>query len=86
MKLCAYYQAHVQRSQTLFFVATLRANEHVAFDRTLNKEQGIFEFFVPADQEQRFLALMAYYQQHSIITNLTKLPNRFLETIAEQSL
>lgn len=84
MKLCSYYQARVQRSQTLFFVATLRANEHVAFDRTLNKEHGIFEFFVPEEQEQRFLAIMSYYQTQAIIDNLIKLPNRFLSAAIQE--
>jgi len=44
---CSYYQAEVAKPTTWFLVSTLRANEHLCFDRTLDKEHGIFEFFVP---------------------------------------
>lgn len=76
MNLCSYYQAVVTKKDTSFFVATLRSNEHVVFDRTLDKEKGIFEFFVPPTQEQRFLEIMHYYVQSGIVSDLQKLPHR----------
>ncbi len=76
MLYCSYYQAYVQKSTCLFFVGVIRSLEHVAFDRTLEKETSLFEFFVPADMEPYFLSIMHYFQKHNIITDLKKLPNR----------
>ena len=73
---CVYYRANVDINMTWFFVATFRALESIAFDRTLDKTTGLFEFFVPQDQEQRFISVMNSYQASGLITNLTKLPNR----------
>jgi hypothetical protein len=71
-----YYQAHVDRSKVWFFVAILRSYEHVAFDRTLDTDESLFEFFIPEDCEALFLDLMRYFQNSSIVTDLIKLPNR----------
>lgn len=73
---CLYYQAHVEKKYCWFLVAILRSFEHVAFDRTLDKEKSIFEFFVPQDMEPIFLSLMHELQQKSIITYVYQLPNR----------
>jgi hypothetical protein len=72
----SYFQARVKKSQTYFFVATLRSFEHVCFDRTLDKEQGIFEFFVPPAQENFFCKMMQWYQDQGIIDNFEKKENR----------
>lgn len=73
---CVYYQAHVVPRQTWFFVATLRAHEHLAFDRTFDKMQGIFEFFIPPEREHEFVRLMQMYEQRGIVSQVLKLPNR----------
>ena len=78
MNLCSYYQAHVARKETIFFVAILRSFDHLCFDRSLNPEQELFEFFVPTDCEQQFISLMNYFEQQHIVTNLQQLPNRLL--------
>lgn len=78
MPYCAYYQAHVDRSRSLFLVAILRSYEHVSFDRTVDVPNSIFEFYVPEDQEGRFLHIMRNLEQEGIIKNLSKLPNRLL--------
>ncbi len=83
MKLCAYYQAQVKRSDTWFLTATLRSFEHLCFDRALRKENSLFEFFVPHDLETYFLTVMEYYQQQGIITEFKRVPNR-LENPEEQ--
>lgn len=77
MSYCSYYQAHVKKELCWQFVATLRSFEHVAFDRTLDKEQSLFEFFVSPQEESFFLKLMALMQEHGLVTNLQKLPNRY---------
>lgn len=77
--LSAYYRACVHRSLSWYFVAILKSYEHVAFDRTFDIEQSIFEFFVPRDMESTFLALMHKMEQEGIIKDLHKYPNRLTD-------
>jgi len=76
MQYCAYYQAQINKKETWYFTATLKSFEHVAFDRTLNKEMGLFEFFVPEDQENIFIELIEYFVKQNIVHNVRKLSNR----------
>lgn len=76
MSYCSYFQALVSKKDTWFLVATLRSNEHISFDRTLDTETGLFEFFVPQEFEEGFIHLMNYYESQGIVHNLVKLPNR----------
>lgn len=77
MTYSQYYQAHVPPKRTWFFVATFRSADHLAFDRTLDAATGLFEFFVPAEREQEFCALMQWYEEQGIIRGFVKLPNRY---------
>jgi hypothetical protein len=79
---CVYYQAHVQRSECWFLVAVLKSWEHVAFDRTVNVELSIFEFFVPVAMEERFLQLMQLMIRKNVLHSLCKLDNRLKDTSA----
>ena len=79
MPYCCYYQATVRKADAWFLVAVLRSFEHLAFDRTLEKNSSRFEFFVPKDLEKNFLALMAYFQNEGIVTHFEQLPNRLEE-------
>ncbi len=79
----SYYQAQVDPAHAWFFVGVLRSFEHMAFDRTLDVQTSLFEFFVPQDTEKHFLDLMSYFQQERIISNLKNLPNRLAEPDAE---
>lgn len=79
MHYCLYYQALVEPSQCWFLVGILRSFEHMVFDRTLDKSQSLFEFFVPAGQERYFLELMRFLSDHGIIYDLRKLNNRLLD-------
>lgn len=72
---CSYYQATVERSKMWFLVAVLRSFEHLAFDRTLDKHEHLFEFYVPQDLEHYFLEVMDYFQHEKIVVNLQKLEN-----------
>jgi hypothetical protein len=72
----SYFQAHVKKSQTYFFVATLRSFEHLCFDRTFDKEQGIFEFFVTPRYEDFFISLMEWYKSKGVIDSFEKQENR----------
>jgi len=75
---CCYYQAHIQREKVWFFVAVLRSQEHVCFDRTFDVGASIFEFFVPASQEEMFLRIVASFEQEGMVSHLVKLENRVL--------
>ena len=83
MRCGSYYQAHVDPAHGWFFVGVLRSFEHMVFDRTLDVQTSLFEFFVPQDTEKYFLDLMDYFQQEQIISGLCKLPNRLVEPDAE---
>ena len=59
-------------------MSILRSFEYISFDRTLNKEQSIFEFFVPQDTEDIFLDVMELLRKEGVIKTLEKLPNRLM--------
>jgi len=79
MNYCEYYQAFIKRDQCGFLVSVLRSFEHVAFDRTLDKETSHFEFFVPVQTESCFLELMNFFVAEGIVINFEKKPNRLLD-------
>jgi hypothetical protein len=73
---CLYYTAKIDKKRCWLLSSILRANEHIAFDRSLDPQASIFEFFVPHGMEQRFLTIMNYMEQKAVVTDLVKLPNR----------
>ena len=77
MQYSEYYQAHVPCQYCWLITALLRSCDHVAFDRTCDVEHSIFEFFVPAGQEQEFVCLMKMFARRGEIKDFRKLPNRF---------
>ena len=76
---CTYYQARVKDGDATLLVGVLKNVGHVCFDRTLENETGLFEFFVPRDQNDLFLAIMADFEAMGSVTGLTELPNRLLD-------
>ncbi|MBS1986927.1 hypothetical protein JST99_03280 [Candidatus Dependentiae bacterium] len=76
MNESSYYQAIVERSACWYVVAVLRSFEHTAFDRTIDIAASKFEFFVPVSMEEPFCAIMNYFQEQGLVSNLVKLPNR----------
>lgn len=83
MVYCSYYQALVDKTFCWYVVAILKSYEHLAFDRTLDTQKNLFEFYVPASREQEFLQLMNYFQQQHLVNNLQKLPNRLADPSQE---
>lgn len=77
---CVYYQAHVNRPLCWFVTGALRSYEHIAFDRTIDIDKSIFEFFVPCSTEIYFLEVMAYFQEQGLVSNIVKLPNRLFNS------
>jgi hypothetical protein len=75
-----YYQANVVPELCWFVTATLRSYEHLAFDRTLDPQTSLFEFFVSPSAENYFLEIMSYYQKEGLVSNLVKWPNRLADS------
>lgn len=83
MTHCLYFQANIRKEETWFFVATLRSNEHLCFDRTLDTTTTLFEFFVPPANEAHFLRFIERHSVEGRVINLSRLPNRLAEPNAE---
>ena len=79
---CLYYQARVDRQKTWFVVGVMRNEDHLAFERTLEGQREILEFFVPEDQEQPFLALMEMLKNNGCVFGWNKQPNRYAQGLA----
>jgi hypothetical protein len=73
---CLYYQAQAAKPHHLFLVGLLKYYDHLCFDRTLDAEKGIFEFFVPQEQEPQFLEVMAFMEEKGLVHSLVKSENR----------
>jgi hypothetical protein len=81
MNYCIYYQAHIPKATAWHFVGILRSYEHLAFERTADKAQSIFEFLVPHDMEQHFLELMQVLGAKGLIVDLRQMPHRYLAEV-----
>jgi hypothetical protein len=75
-----YFQANVRREYCWFFVAVLRSYEHVALDRTIDKQESLFEFFVSPDMYDEFQGLMYRLSLKGIVSNLVEMPNRLINS------
>jgi|AntAceMinimDraft_18_1070375.scaffolds.fasta_scaffold00626_5 hypothetical protein len=73
---CNYYQARIKREKIWQLTSVLRSLEHLVFDRTIDAQQSIFEFFVPQDVADDFLSVMHYFEDKGIVSHLQLLPNR----------
>lgn len=76
---CRYYRAHITKKECTFFVAVFRSFDHIAFDRTYDKQESEFEFFVPQEMEKKFLKIMEFFINKGIVTQMRQLPNRLLD-------
>lgn len=78
MKYSLYFQATVVKELCWLVTSSLRFSEHIAFDRALNKEISLFEFFVAPGMEDVFLQIMGTLEKEGVVFNLVQLPNRLL--------
>lgn len=76
VNFCIYYQAIVDRPLCWYVIAVLKSYDHIAFDRTIDVESNLIEFFVPPLTEAIFLSVMARLVKEGLVHNLVKLPNR----------
>lgn len=75
-KYCEYYHVKVQKEKTWFVIGSFRNEDHLAFERTMDGQSEILEFFVPQGQEQLFLDMMSYMQKHGYVHWVKKEFNR----------
>lgn len=73
---CPYYVANVDRHMSYYFVAIMKSFDNMVFDRTIDVETSLFEFFVAPAFEEQFLDLMAYFKEQGLVANLEKRENR----------
>ncbi len=59
-----------------FVSGCFRNEDHVAFVRALDKSGEVFEFFVPAAQEPRFLSLIGALAKKGLVGEPEKKENR----------
>jgi len=71
-----YYQSIVDKNKTWFVIGYLKSEDNLAFVRTLDKSKGLVEYFVPPEQEPRFLKIMQYLIENQYVSNLEKKENR----------
>lgn len=73
---CQYYLVRIQKEKAWFVTAAFKSFEHLSFDRTINKENSTFEFFVTAESEAVFLEIISYFQSIGLVLDCTKADNR----------
>lgn len=76
---CVYYQATVLKEKHWLLTSLLRSFEHLAFDRTCDVKQGIFEFFVPIQLEHEFIMIMKQFEQEGFLWDVKRLTNPFIQ-------
>lgn len=69
---CAYYHGYLVREKIWFVVGLLRNEDHLCFERALDKKDGSFEFFVPYGQEELFVRIMTHLQELGCVTSFEK--------------
>lgn len=73
---CEYYLVEVDIPRSWLLVSIFRSFEHLSFDRTIDKQTGDFEFFVPLNNEPFFLEIIEYLQSIGVVKSFTKNENR----------
>ena len=73
---CEYYQAIILRKKTWFLSGSFRNESNLAFERSLDSKNNLFEFFVPKDREEYFLNIIHALQKKGIVLFFEKKPNR----------
>lgn len=73
---CQYYLVRIKKEKAWFVTAAFKSFDHIAFDRTIDKESSTFEFFVAPESEATFLEIIAYFQSVDLVSTCTKTENR----------
>ena len=75
---CQYYQVTTNKPKTWFVVGCFRSEENLVFERTLDKQKSILEFFVTPECEKRFLSVINYLKKHGYVLECEKRENRLI--------
>jgi len=79
LRASAYYQATVVGPDATLLVAVLKTFDSLCFDRTLDREAGLFEFFVTPAETELFLSVMRAFEKRGVVKDLRELSNRLLD-------
>jgi hypothetical protein len=75
---CQYYKAKLNIPKTWFVSGVFRNEDNLVFARALDGREGVFEFFVPKDHEQKFLDIMEHLVMKGYILSYKKDKNRLI--------
>lgn len=75
-RFCIYYQANIKREYVWFVAGALRNEDHIVFERTLDKKTSLFEFFVPDLHHDLFVKIMKSFEKKGYVSDFKQLPNR----------
>ena len=78
-KFCQYYLAQTNKSKTWFVVGALRNEDNLVFERTIDTQNSILEFFVTKNYEDQFLKIMNHFKELGYILNIQKAENRLID-------
>jgi hypothetical protein len=71
-----YYQATIIPNKIWLITSLLRNEDGWAFDRALEGNPSILEFFVSPSYEEEFSSFMNYCLEEGLITSFSKMDNR----------
>lgn len=75
---CKYYTAVVDKPNVWRVTGALKSFEHLSFDRTIDKEGSVFEFFVPEANQAIFEEVLNHFVKEGIVTDFVQKPNRLI--------
>lgn len=79
MQKSTYFNAKIERSKCHIVSSTFQFVEHVAFYRTIDIENSIFEFFVAPDVVDVFLDVMRALEEIDVVHWCKEMPNRLIK-------
>lgn len=77
---CLYYTAKVDKPNVWQLTGVLKSFEHLSFDRTIDKENSIFEFFVPEGNKNIFEEVLNHFVQKGIVSDFQLKENRLINS------
>ncbi len=78
MKLSRYFIAKMPKERIWFVSGCVRNLGHVALERSLDKNEHTFEFFVADNFVVEFVLLMEKLKKRGDLLDFFEAPNRFL--------
>lgn len=76
MNYCIYYHAFLKRESIWLITGILRNEDHWVFDRTLDKNKDLLEFFVAPAYKDMFENYMEFFKEKGLVYEYYSLPNR----------